>query len=207
MVESLERALRLSRLEDAERIVQRAIAQIEEVVAAGGPLDAGALAALSGQAAATSLASGDPTWAHWVLDIYGRIAPRSAASKSSSVWARSPSSTVCSSAKRSTSFVARLERRCAASEVAVADGQRGRGAVRARGASSALERLRELRAGLAGERGPARVDAGAAPKAVAVMCRLPRARPASDVKSCHHAPVEGKAESKPLAQGGCASEA
>jgi hypothetical protein len=73
MVESLERALRLSRLEDAERIVQRAIAQIEEVVAAGGVLDLGSLAALSAQAAATSLASDDPTWAHWVLDVYGRI--------------------------------------------------------------------------------------------------------------------------------------
>jgi hypothetical protein len=73
MVESLERALRLSRLEDAERIVQRAIAQIEEVVVAGGVLDAGSLAALSVQAAATSLASGDPAWAHWVVDVYGRI--------------------------------------------------------------------------------------------------------------------------------------
>jgi len=73
MVESLERALRLSRLEDAERIVQRAIAQIEEVVVAGGSLDAAALAGLSLQAAATSVASGDPAWARWVLDVYGRI--------------------------------------------------------------------------------------------------------------------------------------
>lgn len=73
MVESLERALRLSRLEDAERIVQRAIEQIEEVIVAGGALDAVALGGLSGQAAATSLASGDPAWAHWVLDVYGRI--------------------------------------------------------------------------------------------------------------------------------------
>jgi hypothetical protein len=73
MVESLERALRLSRIEDAERIVQRAIAQIEEVIVAGGSLDGAALAALSGQATATSLASGDPAWAHWVLDVYGRI--------------------------------------------------------------------------------------------------------------------------------------
>src|SRR3984957_271042 len=40
MVESLEGALRLSRLEDAERIVQRAIAQIEEVIVAGGALGA-----------------------------------------------------------------------------------------------------------------------------------------------------------------------
>jgi hypothetical protein len=33
----------------------------------------GSLAALSAQAAATSLASDDPTWAHWVVDVYGRI--------------------------------------------------------------------------------------------------------------------------------------
>jgi FHA domain-containing protein len=72
MVESLERALKLSRVEDAERLVQRAIAQIEEVILARGLLDGGALAGLCGQAAATSLASGDPTWAQWVLDVYGR---------------------------------------------------------------------------------------------------------------------------------------
>jgi hypothetical protein len=72
MVESLERALKLSRIEDAERIVQRAIAQIEEVVAGGGALDPTALAGLCAQAAATTLASGDPAWAHWVIDVYGR---------------------------------------------------------------------------------------------------------------------------------------
>ncbi len=72
MVESLERALKLSRVEDAERLVQRAIAQIEEVLVTGGLLDGVALAGLCGQAAATSLASGDPTWAQWVLDVYGR---------------------------------------------------------------------------------------------------------------------------------------
>jgi len=72
MVESLERALKLSRHEDAERIVQRAIAQIEEVIASGGALDPGALAGLCAQAAATTLASGDPAWAHWAIDVYGR---------------------------------------------------------------------------------------------------------------------------------------
>jgi hypothetical protein len=72
LVESLERALRLSRHEDAERIVQRAVSQVEEVLSAGGSIDPGALAALSGQAAAMTLASGDPAWAHWVIDVYGR---------------------------------------------------------------------------------------------------------------------------------------
>jgi FHA domain len=72
MIESLERALRMARIEDAERIVQRAIVQAEEVVGAGAALDAGTLGGLAVQAVAMSLASGDPAWAHWVLDIYGR---------------------------------------------------------------------------------------------------------------------------------------
>ena len=73
IVESLERALKLSRVADAERLVQRAITQIEEVITAGGSLDASALAALALQASATTLASGDPAWAHWVIEVYGRI--------------------------------------------------------------------------------------------------------------------------------------
>jgi hypothetical protein len=73
MIESLERALRLTRLEDAERIVQRAVAQAEEIISAGA-LDPESLCGLAQQAAAMSLASGDPAWAHWVLDVYGRTA-------------------------------------------------------------------------------------------------------------------------------------
>ena len=72
MIESLERALRLARLEDAERIVQRAIAQAEEVIAAGASIDSETLGGLAVQAVAMSLASGDLAWTHWVLDIYGR---------------------------------------------------------------------------------------------------------------------------------------
>ncbi len=73
MVESLERALKLSRLEDAERILQRAIAQIEEVVTAGMTLDPGALAGLCALAATTTLAGGDPAWAQWTIDVYARL--------------------------------------------------------------------------------------------------------------------------------------
>ena len=72
MIESLERALRLARLEDAERILQRAIAQAEEVIAAGASIDSETLGGLAVQAVAMSLASGDLAWTHWVLDIYGR---------------------------------------------------------------------------------------------------------------------------------------
>jgi hypothetical protein len=72
MVESLERALRLGRLEDADRIIQRAVAQVEELLAGGGSLDDAALAALAMQAVATTLALGDPTWTHWMVIVYGR---------------------------------------------------------------------------------------------------------------------------------------
>jgi len=72
LVEALERALTLGRVGDAERIVRRATAQVEELVAAGGAIDAKALAALSEQTIATTLASNDPTWLLWVIEMYRR---------------------------------------------------------------------------------------------------------------------------------------
>jgi hypothetical protein len=72
LVEALERALTLGRLSDAERIARRATAQVEELVVAGGSIDTKALAALAGQAVATTLATNDPTWVLWALDIYRR---------------------------------------------------------------------------------------------------------------------------------------
>jgi hypothetical protein len=73
LVEALDRALALQKLQDAERILRRATAQIEEMVAAGGQIDPGALAALALRAVTTTLATDDPTWALWVLDIYRRL--------------------------------------------------------------------------------------------------------------------------------------
>jgi hypothetical protein len=79
-VEALERALRLGRVPDAERLVRRASAQVEELLASGGRVEGAALAGLAIQAAATTQATGDPAWAVWALEIYGRcgkIPPRS----------------------------------------------------------------------------------------------------------------------------------
>jgi hypothetical protein len=73
LVEALDRALNLGRVADAERIVRRASAQVEELVAAGGVIDARALAAVAAQATSTTLASNDPTWVLWVIDIYRRV--------------------------------------------------------------------------------------------------------------------------------------
>ena len=78
LVEALERALTLGRITDAERIVRRATVQVEELVAAGGGVDAKALAALAMQAAAVTLVTNDPTWGLWVFDVYrrtGRVPP------------------------------------------------------------------------------------------------------------------------------------
>jgi hypothetical protein len=73
LVEALERALTLGRIADADRLVRRATAQVEELVASGHTVDAQALGALAAQVAATTLATNDPTWALWVLETYQRL--------------------------------------------------------------------------------------------------------------------------------------
>jgi hypothetical protein len=72
LVEALDRAISLGRIQDAERIVRRATAQVEELVASGGGIDPKALAALAIQAVSTTTATNDPTWVLWVVDIYRR---------------------------------------------------------------------------------------------------------------------------------------
>ena len=73
LVEALEKALNLGRKPDADRIVRRATAQVEELLVAGAVIDAPQLASLAGAAAQTSLAADDPTWGVWVADIYRRL--------------------------------------------------------------------------------------------------------------------------------------
>jgi hypothetical protein len=72
LVEALERALSLGRIQDAERIVRRATGQVEELLGGGGRIDPKALATLAVQAAATTIATNDPTWVLWVIDVYRR---------------------------------------------------------------------------------------------------------------------------------------
>jgi hypothetical protein len=74
LVEALDRALALQRLQDAERILRRATAQVDEAVSSGAPVDAASLSELAMRAAATTLAANDATWALWILDIYRRTA-------------------------------------------------------------------------------------------------------------------------------------
>lgn len=72
LVEALERALSLGRIQDAERIVRRATGQVEEMLGGGGTVDPKALASLAVQAAGTTTATNDPTWVLWVIDVYRR---------------------------------------------------------------------------------------------------------------------------------------
>jgi hypothetical protein len=74
LVEALEKSLALGRISDAERIVRRATARIDEILAAGTPIDARQLGALAAAAAGTSLSTNDPAWGIWVLDVYRRSA-------------------------------------------------------------------------------------------------------------------------------------
>jgi hypothetical protein len=171
VVESLERALKLSRVEDAERLVQRAIAQIEEVITAGGVLDAGALAALAAQASATSVASGDPTWAQWVIEVYGRIRrvpPLDVIERLAEVAATH--SLVIRDALDA--LLRRIEPALPrpAADGAIPAGESGvpsRPSVPPLAAleAEALARLRELRAHLAGTEDGAQAGSGASPKA------------------------------------------
>jgi hypothetical protein len=92
-VEAVERALRLGRVPDAERLVRRATGQVEELVAAGRKVDDDVLAALATQAAATTLAGNDPTWALWAVEIFGvseRIPPLGVVDKLVEVAVRYP---------------------------------------------------------------------------------------------------------------------
>lgn len=79
LVEALEKALSLSRTADADRIVRRATAQVEELIVSGASLDLQQLEKLACAAAQTSLATNDPAWAAWVPQVYrrlGRLPPK-----------------------------------------------------------------------------------------------------------------------------------
>jgi hypothetical protein len=71
-VETLDRAVSLGRMDEFGRILQRAATEIEETLETRVPVNPECLTALSGHAVAASLASGDPAWALWVLDVHRR---------------------------------------------------------------------------------------------------------------------------------------
>jgi hypothetical protein len=69
-VEALERAMRLGRAADAEQLLRRATLQVDELVASGRAVDTDILLALATHATAPALASHDPGWSLWALEIF-----------------------------------------------------------------------------------------------------------------------------------------
>jgi histone H3/H4 len=72
LIEVLEKAMSTGRTADAERILRRATAQVEERILSGERVDAKQLEALSMAAAKLSLNLGDATWGSWVAQIHRR---------------------------------------------------------------------------------------------------------------------------------------
>jgi hypothetical protein len=73
LIEVLEKALSLGRVADAERILRRATAQVEERILQGDKVDPKQLQSLSVCAAKMSLDANDPMWGSWVAQIYRRM--------------------------------------------------------------------------------------------------------------------------------------
>ncbi|MCC6213851.1 MAG: FHA domain-containing protein [Polyangiaceae bacterium] len=70
LVEVLERACSLERWDDGERVLQRVRANLEEQVAAGGPVDRAQVDRVAVAAARVAAATGRPSWAGWVLALH-----------------------------------------------------------------------------------------------------------------------------------------
>jgi hypothetical protein len=81
LIEVLDKALTMGRVEDAERVVRRASVQVEERIVRGEEVDGEQLSMLATAALRVALASNDPTWAAWVPQVYRRagLVPEGAA--------------------------------------------------------------------------------------------------------------------------------
>jgi hypothetical protein len=73
LIEVLDKALSLGRVPDADRILRRATAQLEERIVRRESVDEKQLAALVLAAAKTSLEAGDSTWGVWCAQVYRRV--------------------------------------------------------------------------------------------------------------------------------------
>ncbi|HXX66664.1 MAG TPA: FHA domain-containing protein [Polyangiaceae bacterium] len=78
LVESLDRALGIGRVEEAHRVAGRMVEQVAQHLAAFGTLDGALLGAMAAQIARLTAASDDASLAFWVLDVYratGHVPP------------------------------------------------------------------------------------------------------------------------------------
>jgi hypothetical protein len=72
LIEVLEKALSMGRTADAERLLRRATAQVEERILVGDKVDPKQLQALSLAASKMSLELGEASWGSWVAQIHRR---------------------------------------------------------------------------------------------------------------------------------------
>lgn len=72
LLETLERALVLGRVADAERIARRTCTQLDEALSSSAAVDDETLNAVAGKMVTMTLATSDASWALWVLDLYAR---------------------------------------------------------------------------------------------------------------------------------------
>jgi FHA domain len=73
LVEVTDKALSLGRIPDAVRMLQRTKTQLEERMGSAGAVDNDQLGVLAVSACRVSVASGDPTWACWIVHVYGQL--------------------------------------------------------------------------------------------------------------------------------------
>jgi len=78
LVEVLQKALALKRLDDVERMLLRARFAVDDALANGAPIDDASLDIVAHAAGALSAARGSADWGRWVLSVYaalGRLPP------------------------------------------------------------------------------------------------------------------------------------
>lgn len=72
LIEVMEKALRVGRVADAVRVVQRAKTQIEENLPSGLPVESEQIHALAVATLRVALAAKEPAWACWIAHLYGQ---------------------------------------------------------------------------------------------------------------------------------------
>lgn len=73
LIEVMEKALRVGRVQDAVRVVQRAKTQLEENLPAGVTIESEQIHSLASSTLRVASAAGEPAWACWIAHLYGQL--------------------------------------------------------------------------------------------------------------------------------------
>ena len=73
LIEVLDKAIKLGRMPDAARTLQRIAHQIDDRLASGHPLEPKQVEEVVAAAARASVAANDPTWTVWGLRLYAKV--------------------------------------------------------------------------------------------------------------------------------------